>query len=686
MSRPENPPPVTEYRPDFLPAYVSNGVVGLRVGPNPLLDGTAVVSGVVGVDPVEKVQGTCYVPYPLAGDLRLNAWWMSQQRGQVRFEEQHYDFHRGELLTRFAFVVDGVTARVDVVTFCSRPLPSLACQETRVMVEAPCRLTLRASIDPQGVPGECLYRDTGNKIQPVVDGTLEWQSPGGLSRLGIAYSTESSGPEVSASARDEWGYRSALKTDYVVDARPGEVYSLRQVVSLIPELWHHEPDRQAIRMAFVGKERGFDRLRAENQAAWEELWRGRVLLHGAERAHQAAADAAFFYLHASVHPSSPSSTGLFGLGQWRNYHYFRGHVFWDIETFTLPPLLLTAPDCARALLDYRSRHLGAARANARMNGYQGLQFPWESSTFGEEVTPNGWPHIIHEQHISLDVALAFAQYAHVTGDSLFRRDQAWPVLLGVAEWIVSRVVRTARGYEIREVTGIDEGASRVDNNAWTNASARMVLREASECARALGYPPPDRWQKIEAALYLAVDPATSVLQKYDGFADTGGGVCPDALAVLFPLGLRFALEVEQATYRYYLERRHGYIGYPMLSAPMCVWAARTGDRALARELFERGLMDFVFEPFRQFDEFGSPFTQQKEKVGPYLAHCGGLLLSLLYGLTGMHPGPEPPQEWGRFPIVLPQGWEAIEVERCWVQEQPTRLVARQGQARLELTA
>jgi len=37
-------------------------------------------------------------------------------------------------------------------------------------------------------------------------------------------------------------------------------------------------------------------------------------------------------------------------------------------------------------------------------------------------------------------------------------------------------------------------------------------------------------------------------------------------------------------------------------------------------------------------------------------------------------------------VVLPEGWEAIEVERIWVRGRPARLVARHGddRARIEL--
>ena len=100
---------------------------------------------------------------------------------------------------------------------------------------------------------------------------------------------------------------------------------------------------------------------------------------------------------------------MFGLATWHNYHYYFGHVMWDIETFCVPPLIFLQPDAARGLLDYRMRSLEAARSNARLMGRRGLQFPWESApSSGEEAAPMPGSAAWREDHVSLDIARAFA--------------------------------------------------------------------------------------------------------------------------------------------------------------------------------------------------------------------------------------------------------------------------------------
>ena len=102
----------------------------------------------------------------------------------------------------------------------------------------------------------------------------------------------------------------------------------------------------------------------------------------------------------------------------------------------------------------------------------------------------------HEDHVSLDVARAFAFHSFVTGDLEFLREKAWPVLSGVADWVASRVTRSERGYEIRAAMGIAERETEADNAAFTNMSATVVLRDAIHAAEKLGRAANRQWAPI----------------------------------------------------------------------------------------------------------------------------------------------------------------------------------------------
>jgi protein-glucosylgalactosylhydroxylysine glucosidase len=689
---PISPPPVTAYRPEYLPAYLSNGLLGLRVGRIPLVDGLCMVNGLVERDPVEDGEGFARAPYPLWGDVEVNRHGLTWHPEQATLVEQAYDFGCGELRTRFVFRPEETAATVDVLVFCSRSLPTLVAHEVRVEVDAECDLVISGGLNPAGISGRWVSRrtQTPGTDTPVVDGLMEWETSGGLSSCGAAYVTTLEGAEGVQRGVDDLDSRAPLRTSYAFRARPGRTYVLRQLSTLLSSRLHSEPDRMAARLAFLAATRGFDKVRRENRVAWDDLWRGRVVLHGAEDRWQAIADASFYYLHASAHPSSLFSTSMFGLAYWPNYHYYRGHVMWDIEGFALPVFLLTDPRVARSMLDYRLSRLLAARRNAAMNGYRGLQFPWAGSpVHGEEVIRLSKARVIFEQHVNMVVALAFARYCHATGDGGYLREHAWEVLSGVAEWIASRGVDTPRGFEVRECLGIAEQEMPVDNHAYVNMAAAVVLREAAGAARALSRDGAERWERLADRVFIPVDERTNVILNHEGYVFREGDVAsatPEALAGLFPFGYDAGPERERATLRFYLDRVGAYVGYPMLSAPLGAWAARLGDRTLSARLFEEGYAEFIDEPWRVANEFSRRFPDQA-RAGPLVANMGGFLTSLLYGLTGLALGPEEPAAWARRPAVMPALWDAIEVERAWARGRPARLVARHGSlARFEPVA
>ena len=678
---PISPAPIREYLPGYLPAYLSNGVVGLRAGRIPQLSGLAILNGFAGVDPASGVESFGRVPYPLAGGLEIDGLPLSDAARGAVLEEQAYDFSCGELRTRFDFDTDRARASVEVVTFCSRTLPSLVLQEVALRVDHACEVGMRCGVDHVGVLGTFKDRRTGARTGgDAISGSLRWESNGALTECGIAYVTEFLGAEATEEKAES--DLAPLSSTFRFRARTGRTYRLRQISAVVSDEVHHQPDLQAVRLAFGGIARGFDRLRAENADAWKELWRGRINLVGAPRRWQALADAAYYYLHTSAHASSPSSTSMFGLAYWPNYHYYRGHVMWDIETFTIPPLILTQPEAARRLLEFRSQRLAAARNNASMQGYRGLQFPWESSLHrGEEAAPAEGTAAAHEHHVSPDVAFAFAQFLDATQDWEWARTNAWPVLQGVAEWVVSRGVETSRGFEIKEAGGIAEKSSPVDNNAFVNAAARTALLEATKFAEPLGHTPDPTWKRLADATFMAVD-RNGVIRNHDEYRKSEEkGETPEAAAALFPQAYDCTPQVERATFAYYLDLADEYVGAPMLSAVLGVFAARIGDRERALELFERGYAAFVVDPFSITTEYDRERFPEQPVAGPFTANLGAFLLSCLYGLPGIRLGGGEPASWCTRPVVMPASWDAIEVERIWARGREARLIAEHGAER-----
>jgi trehalose/maltose hydrolase-like predicted phosphorylase len=689
MSTPLSPDPVTRSGEDELPAYISNGVIGLRILDCPFLPSPVLVSGLAAVEPIREIEAAAEAPYPLGADVRLNGVWLRSAPQQMTFREQRYDFGTAEVTTTFVFQAGGTTATFEVVSFASKSQPTLALQEVLLTVSAEADVVIRVLIDCADIPGRIARRAVPEHDTPSSsgwDGAISWETNGALGRCGVALATELIGAGSIQRMPVEEATDGTITSDYAFHASPGHRYLLRQVASVVPNAMHSAPDREAIRLVSRATWLGFDRLRADHEQAWLDLWRGRIVITADDDRWQRLADAAFLYLNTSVHPSALASTSIYGLANWRDYHYYYGHLMWDVETFCVPPLVLLQPDAARTMLAFRVDTLRAARENARLNGRIGVQFPWEAGPLnGDETAPGDGKASWFEDHVSLDIAWAFIQLGAAIDDPRWDRGSLWPVLSGVADWIVSRVTPMRQGYSFRETMGVAERENPADEDAYTNMAAHLVLREATAVARQLGIEPPEAWEAVEQGLPLPMNAARTQLVTHNDFRSSEEkGATPGPLAGLFPLGYPLDPAVAQNTIEAYLRRAEQYIGSPMLSALYGVWAAWIGDRERALNLFEVGYAEAIWPRFLQTLEMHPARFPDSPRSGPFFANLGGYLSALLFGLPGIRLTRNDPQTWPVRPVVLPKGWKRIEVDRLWVRGKPARLVAEHGAARAEI--
>ena len=685
MSAPISPSPVTGDEPDRLPAYVSNGMVGLRVLAMPLRPGLAMLNGLSAIHPVLGIEYSPQAPYPLAGDLEVDGVRLSVRPECARLIDQRYDFSCAELSSRFRMELDDVVVDVEVLTVASRSHPCLVLQDVTVEVSRSCELAMTALVATDGVPGRCVERRVGVRTggDEVADGALRFEPPGEMSSVGIAYFTDLLGTSDAERELADWAGNGDLATTYRLRARRGRRYRVRQVAAMVPSTQHQLADQQAVRLLSTGRDVGFEGLRRRNVEIWEDLWRGRVQLLGADERWQAMSDAAFFYLNSSVHPSSPASTSIFGLARWNDYHYYWGHVMWDIEAFSIPPLLFSQPEAAEAMLNFRHRTAVTAARNARANGRRGIQFPWQAGpSQGEESAPLGAKGPGYSHHVTCVVANAFADYADATGDRQFTAHRAWPVLSGVADWVLSRTTCTRRGVEIADAMGVAERPQPADNDAFTNMAAATVLRRANDMGRSLGEDANPAWAETAAKMFLGIND-DGVIQDHDGYrADEDKSATPSALAGLLMFGHPVPPEVASATRRFYLNRSDEYVGSPMLSALLGVFAAHEGDRRRSAHLFEEGYAKFCSDRFANVHEYRPDRFPDEPVAGPFYANLSGFILACTYGLGHLRLGPGAPTSWcQRGPIVMPQGWEGVEVERIWARGLPHRFRALDGDER-----
>src|SRR5258708_37140922 len=124
---------VEDFSKVFDPAYLSNGLIGIRPGPNPLAAAQTCVSGFVSTHTAHRVETLSPAPYPLQTDVRVKGISLLRHPDLVKIRRQTLDMSCGELMTELIFAPgNGVRFEIEVLQFASRSVPSLLCKEIRI--------------------------------------------------------------------------------------------------------------------------------------------------------------------------------------------------------------------------------------------------------------------------------------------------------------------------------------------------------------------------------------------------------------------------------------------------------------------------------------------------------------------------------------------------------------------------
>ncbi|HUV04503.1 MAG TPA: hypothetical protein VMX94_05295 [Armatimonadota bacterium] len=645
-------------------AYLGNGVIGLRVRPDPFASWKAIASGFVKEHEEGRFEALANAPYAFGMDFKLgDTPSMLENAGRARVRKQSLDMSCGELTTELEFPLGGGMARAQVLQFVSRTCPVAACQEVRLTAPQSGDLKVTMSVLPG--PDNEIYAGAAPGGERWTDLTLGCTANGRISKCGLSVKADFGGAEVSREDSEKDKPQTSRAFRLKVEA--GRQIAIRSIAATVTSAYHPEPELESCRLANWAASIGFDSLRSQNRAAWREIWKSRVLVTGDEKA-QDYLDCALFYLYSSAHPSCRTSVPPFGMSQADYYH---GHVFWDTDIFMTPVLLLTSPETARMTIAYRLRTLEAAKKRAECYGYKGAMYPWESDTRGFESTPSdsktGWL----EQHVNMCVAFAAWQYQKAAGDKAWAGECTWPILKAVAEWIESRVEKTKRGCEIWNVMSTDESRA-VNNSSYVNALSAQVLRNACECAKLVGQPPMEKWREIAESMFIPIGPAPQqsgvrgdIIYKHDGGWEKDCST--DLFIIGFPLDLPFDRSLLRNTYDAHMTlRKESFsMGYSFVVGE----AAFVGDRNGARESFHR-LAEEVFEP-----TWGMGTECPGAATTCFLTTMAGVLQAAMMAFTGIR---FEPGNWAKYEACLPDGWKRIEIERIYLGGQAYSLEAEHG--------
>jgi protein-glucosylgalactosylhydroxylysine glucosidase len=427
--------------------------------------------------------------------------------------------------------------------------------------------------------------------------------------------------------------------------KAGETYRFSIAGSSITSAHDEDPLNEAERLTIFAKLQGTERLIAFHEKAWSEIWKTDIQLTGDEQTQQDI-HSMLYHLYSFTREGtsySLSPMGLSGLG-------YNGHVFWDADLWMFPALLVLHPEMAKSMIEYRYERLDAARKNAFSHGYKGAMFPWESAASGVEETPVWALSGPFEHHITACVGLAAWNYYCVTQDKDWLREKGWPILSATADFWASRVERNGPGhYDIRNVVAADEWAENIDNNAFTNGAAKVLLQHATEAAGILGVKADPDWMVVSENIpVLQLNGVTREHATYNG----EGIKQADVNLLAYPLKLITDPAQIKKDLVYYQSRVPNQGTPAMTQAVFALLYARLGQGDTAYHFFKDAYIPNLNPPFRVIAE-------TKGGTNPYFATgAGGILQALLMGFGGLDITSSGIVQ---IPSKLPSGWKKLTI-------------------------
>ena len=499
---------------------------------------------------------------PLDVALGDSRWWSTGQLS-AQGERHELDLRRG-LLVRRAVLTGADGRRMDVVQrrLVSMDNPHLAALETTLTpLGWSGAITVRTDVDATVTNANTADEDAGTSqgrhLTPATFAQTdactvlcEVQTSQSGIRIATAVRTVLvGGADVTTHEAEIAGSRYTQQFDARVEDGQSLTVTKTVAVATSRDVAISAPRSGALTELARNRE-GVAGLLSAHQVAWERLWDSFAIRIGADRQSQLVLNLHVFHLLQTVSPHTAAldagvpARGLHGEG-------YRGHVFWD-ELFVLPVVGLRLPHVSAALLDYRWRRLGAARAAAQAAGLRGAMFPWQSGSDGREETPDQlyntrsarWmpDNSLHQRHVGLAVAYNAWQHFQTTGDLTWLTERGAELIIEVTRMFASQATYDPRNdrFHVAGVMGPDEyhdgypdapGAG-VRDNAYTNVLLSWVCDRAADSLDVLqGHPADDLadrlqvtsderslWQHLSARVAVPFH-EDGILSQFDGYED-----------------------------------------------------------------------------------------------------------------------------------------------------------------------
>jgi trehalose/maltose hydrolase-like predicted phosphorylase len=678
----------------YFPSYLANGYFSTMTSPRGTEPNASYMVAFMDYKPGD-ISRPAAIPGWSEIDYNPGGGWLNRTRldaGIFQGYAQTLDMHDATLNTRYRFAYANKASDIEVTSFVSQASPHLAATriaitpqfDGQVQLSFPIRLWSEhqprfpiASMGGEEMIAAVIAsgQSLDNKPVPTPDRAPVWY-PGYTQVL----STRGDGKALTLQLRGRAqhgpgmaeaaaiGLPAGLSPDTVklertptklsleitATVHKGQRYVFTKYVALSRDGWGDDED--VLALATAARTTGFDRLLADHQAAWHQLWQSDIVIDS-DPAVQKAVHSDLYYLLSNTTVDTAWPMGACALTP--NY---AGHAFWDSDSWVFPALLLLHPERAKPIVMFRARTTEPARARARQYGVEGTMYPWEADPqTGVDVTPHFAWEVYREVHVNADIAIAQWQYYLATGDKAWLKKHAWPVLEGIATFWTSRVTydQSHDRYEIHHVTSPDEAYNDVPNDSFTNAAARKALEIAVKAAGVVGAKADPRWSEIAAKMYIPFDEDEQRHLDFDKSVphDKITWMGSSLVWLMYPnLDLPMSPQVRRNDFDFQLQalKSHGDDPNEMMMVMLAVGAAELGDGKAAGEWIDRNLVGFLKPPFNVRTDTAA------NNAGYILATSAGFVQSMLYGLTGLRIDDD--GLTAKYAPVLPPGWNALTLK------------------------
>lgn len=360
---------------------------------------------------------------------------------------------------------------------------------------------------------------------------------------------------------------------------------------------------------------------------------------------------------------------------------YEGHYFWDTEMYIFPFFMLTERKIARNLLEFRYNILSKAKENAKILGHKkGALFPWRTIN-GTECS-GYYPSGTAQYHINSDIAYAVVNYYFVTKDEEFLELFGEEILIETARLWMDVGHYEQGSFRIPCVTGPDEYTCMVNNNYYTNASAKFNLYWAAKLYQKLSgnnrlvklkeklkiteKEIEEFWEAAEN-MYLPYDKEKDINPQDDSFLQKETWNLQDTPAENFPLLLHYH---PLHLYRYQVCKQADTVLAHFIHEDLqplhtiknsfeYYEKITTHDSSLSTCIFgivaaRLGDIDKAYEYFEKSSKLDITNAHKNTGDGIHTANMGGTYMGIVYGFGGLRI-----REKGlSFRPIIPEKWRS----------------------------